>query len=161
MKQRGVNKQRLLITFIILSLAMGAILLASSACSVYMAARQPAKKDLSVLEEGTPRSQVIAELGAPALSEEKDGNKVDIFTFKQGYGKGTKATRAVLHGLLDIGTFCLWELIATPVEMVADGTDMKLEITYDENDRVKWVTTLVRKKTEKEVVAEPPEEDER
>lgn len=51
-----------------------------------MAEEKPGKKSLSVLEEGTPRSHVIAELGAPVWSGEKDGNKVDVFDFTQRYG---------------------------------------------------------------------------
>ena len=50
-------------------------------CSVYMAAKQPEKKDLEVMQVGTPRSRVLAEFGQPVSTEIKDGKKVDVFSF--------------------------------------------------------------------------------
>ncbi|MGE5306688.1 MAG: hypothetical protein ACM3TN_25570 [Alphaproteobacteria bacterium] len=67
-----------LLTFLVL------FLLTNSGCSVYMAAKQPGEKDPTVLRPGTDRSYVIAELGAPTWSGEKNGEKTDIFIFKQG-----------------------------------------------------------------------------
>ena len=111
-------------------------LIALSGCSVFMAARQPDYKDLKVLDRGAPRSRVIAELGAPILTEERDGRKVDIFSFKQGYGKGNKVARTLFHAAADVWTLGLWEVVGTPVETIASGKKMKIEVTYDENDRV-------------------------
>ena len=102
-----------------------------------MATKQPGKKDLSVLKEGTPRTLVIAELGAPMWSEEKDGSRVDIHGFKQGYSTGVKAGRAFFHGVADVSTLGLWEVIGTPIESIASGTDTRVKVTYDENDLVK------------------------
>ena len=107
-----------------------------------MAAKQPDKKDLSVLDLGTPRSHVIAELGQPAWSENKDGERVDVIAFKQGYSKGAKAGRAFFHGVADVFTLGLWEVVGTPIESVASGTHMKVEVIYDGEDRVKSVTFL-------------------
>ena len=67
-------------------------------CSVYMAANQPDKKDMGVLKSGTPRSVVVAELGAPVETITRGGAKVDLFTFVQGYSGLEKGGRAVLHG---------------------------------------------------------------
>ena len=53
---------------------VGTLLICS--CSVYMAANQPAKKDLTVLEEGIHQSAVRAELGQPVWSGEEDGCRV-------------------------------------------------------------------------------------
>jgi hypothetical protein len=33
----------------------------------------------------------------------------------------------------------MWEVVGTPIETVADGTDMKVEITYDGEEKVKNV----------------------
>jgi outer membrane protein assembly factor BamE (lipoprotein component of BamABCDE complex) len=122
-------------------------------CSVYMASTQPDKKNLDVLKAGTPRSQVIAELGTPTWAGERDGSKVDVFAFKQGYSTGAKVGRALFHGVADIFTVGLWEAVGTPTEMIASGTDMKLEVAYDKEDRVKEVKTLTPEKKE-----EPPAE---
>lgn len=55
-----------------------------------MAAKQPEKKDTKMLAVGVPRAVILAELGAP-ISTTKNGNEtIDIFSFKQGYGKAAK-----------------------------------------------------------------------
>ncbi len=82
----------------LLSSVLGLLLLTTSGCSVVKATKQPEKKNLSLLSTGTPRSYVIAELGAPSWSEEENGEKTDIFSFKQGYSKGAKVGRAFFHG---------------------------------------------------------------
>ena len=111
-------------------------------CSVFMAAKQPPKKNLNVLEKGTARADVLAELGAPINSEQKDGKKVDIFSFRQGYTKGVKVCRAVFHGVADVFTLGLWEIIGTPTEMIADGKDIKVEVIYNKDDKVEQSNIL-------------------
>ena len=116
-----------------------AIIPVFNSCSVYKAVNQPDKKDLSVLNIGTPRVDVIAELGKPIHTEGSLVNTTDIFSFKQGYGKANKTGRALLHGTADLFTAGLWEVIGTPAENIADGTDVKLEVGYDTRQKVKKV----------------------
>ncbi|MCG8531384.1 MAG: hypothetical protein MI749_12050 [Desulfovibrionales bacterium] len=102
-----------------------------SGCAVYMAANQPDKKDLSVLEVGTPRKAVIAELGRPieTWTDETDARH-DIYRFRQGYSKGAKTTRAVVHGVADVLTLGVWEVVGTPTETIFDGEIISVEIIY-------------------------------
>lgn len=125
---------------------MVSLLLVSSGCSVVMAIKQPEYKDTNVLNKGTPRAAVIAELGAPLFSEEKDGQKRDVFAFKQGYGKGNKAARATFHAVADVFTLFLWEVIGTPTEAIASGRNMKIEVIYDSFDKVAQAIFLSPKK---------------
>jgi hypothetical protein len=111
-------------------------------CAAYKATQQPGKKNLGVLTPGTPRSHVIAELGAPLWSEERDGERVDLFSFKQGYRKATKAGRALVHGAADVATGGLWEVVGIPAETLADGSDVKVEVTYDDRRAVKSVDCI-------------------
>ena len=111
----------------------------TTGCSVYMAANQPDKKDIHVLEGGTSRNQVIAELGAPVSSKVEEGKTCDIFSFVQGYSKDVKAGRAILHGVADVFTFGFWELAGTPIESAASGTLVQVQILYDENECVESV----------------------
>lgn len=54
-------------------------------CSVVQATSGPKAKDLSVLNEGTHRDRVLAELGQPLVTENDDqGRKTDLFKFMQG-----------------------------------------------------------------------------
>ena len=117
-------------------------LLFITGCSVYMAATQPEKKDVSVLNKGTPRMHVIAEYGVPLHTEEKAGKKVDIFVFTQGYSTGARTGRALFHGAADVLTLGLWEVVGTPFEAVVDGTEIKVKISYDEADRVDHIEVI-------------------
>jgi hypothetical protein len=116
------------------------LLFATSGCAVIKATRQPPKKDVGVLCPGVPRTHVIAELGAPVWSQERDGTATDVFAFKQGYSRGAKASRALLHGAADVATWGLWEVVGTPAETLANGTDVKVEVRYDPNQNVQSVT---------------------
>ncbi len=122
----------------------GCLLLAATlpGCAVYMAANQPDKKDLGLLRPGTPRVAVIAELGAPVHAAEKNGHKVDLYTFTQGYSGLEKGGRAILHGAADVLTLGIWEVVGTPIEGVANGTKVSVEVTYDKDDRVATVVPI-------------------
>ena len=118
------------------------ILILGSGCSLFMAYKQPDKKDLNVLNKGTPRALVIAELGQPAFTETKDNVRNDFFTFVQGYSSTAKASRVAFHGAADVLTFGLWEVLGTPVEMAADGTEVKVQVVYDARDCVDYIQVL-------------------
>ena len=111
-------------------------------CAVARAAQQPDKKNLNVLSPGVPRNHVIAELGPPVYTENGVGTTTDVFAFKQGYSKGVKASRAVAHGAADVLTWGLWEVAGTPIEMLANGTDVKVEVTYDAARNVESVNVI-------------------
>ena len=130
-----------------------------TSCSVVMATRQPDKKDLSVLQPGTARNTVIGALGAPATTNEKDGKKVDLFVFVQGYTSGSRTGRAVGHAIADIFTLGLWEVVGTPIEMTATGTEMQIEVIYDEDDTVESVTYLKGEEEVAEVAEEEPQDE--
>ena len=113
-----------------------------SACSVFMAAKQPEKKDLSLLKEGVSRAVLVSEFGAPVVSEYKDGKRYEIFKFVQGYSTGAKAGRAFLHGAASIATLGLWELFGTPTEITFNGDEMAFQVSYDENDIVDEIAMI-------------------
>lgn len=127
------------------ALVFGACFIVASAgggCSVYMAANQPGQKDLSLLSKGQPRSKLLAEFGTPIHTEMKDGQRKDIFTFTQGYHGGVRAGRAILHGVADVATLGLWEVVGTPTEGYMNGTQLSAEVTYDAQDVVANVVPL-------------------
>ena len=107
-----------------------------------MAAKQPEKKDTKILVVGVPRATVLSELGAPISTVRKGSETIDIFSFKQGYGKAAKFGRAMFHGVADIATLGLWEIVGTPVESSFDGNNVAYQIIYDEHDNVKNVIQL-------------------
>jgi len=107
-----------------------------------MAANQPDKKNVDLFTVGTQRSLLIAEYGAPTESEERDGKQYEIFKFIQGYSTGAKAGRAIFHGVADVLTIGLWEVVGTPTEAIFDGDQMAYEVSYDGENRVDQVTVL-------------------
>jgi len=125
-------------------------------CAARMAAKQPDKKDLTVLKKGTPRERVIAELGAPTWTDKKDDRIVDIFSFIQGYSKISKTGRVVAHGLLDIASLGLWEIVGTPIESYADGSEIKVVVRYGENEKVLKVEMLKGKDEVEDVLSSDP-----
>ncbi len=125
---------RLIGTAVLFSMLLG--------CSAYMAANQPGPKDLSLLNNGTPRAKLIAEYGAPIHTEMKDGTRRDIFKFKHGYHGGVKAARAIAHGAATVATLGLWEIVGTPTEGYLNGTELSAEVRYDGGDAVALVKPL-------------------
>ncbi|SDT91822.1 hypothetical protein [Nitrosomonas ureae] len=134
---RLVLRRRFLLTLQCLIWAM-----VISGCSVFMAAKQPEKKDIDLLKEGVTRTQLISEFGAPVISEYKNGKRFEIFKFVQGYSTGTKAGRAFLHGAANVATLGLWELVGTPTEITFSGDDMAFQVQYDESDVVEEVVII-------------------
>lgn len=126
----------------VLLLLTGTLLLSASGCAVMKATQQPDKKNLSVLSQGTPRTHLIAELGPPIWSEERRGVTTDVFVFKQGYSKGTKAGRAFVHGAADVATSGLWEIVGVPAETLANGTPVKVQVVYDSTQKVSDIEVI-------------------
>ncbi len=123
------------------------ILMSVQGCSVYMAAHQPDKKDIDLFKVGIPRAVLLDEFGQPSASDEKDGERTDVFSFVQGYSKGAKNARATWHGVADVMTIGLWEVVGTPTESLNSGDKMVVEVKYDKDDRVAQVKYLRREKS--------------
>lgn len=134
------------IAALILTMSMA---LSIQGCAVFMAARQPGKKDVSLFKVGTSRSSLIAEFGAPTVTEERDGKKYEIFKFTQGYNTPSKVGRAFFHGAADVFTLGLWEVVGTPAEMVFDGQVMAYEVKYDTDNRIETVNAIVKESVKK------------
>jgi len=105
-------------------------------CSVFMAAKLPDKKDLTVLKPGVPRAVVLSEMGTPTSYDEHEGVRTDVYKFTQGYSTPAKISRAVFHGTADVFTWGLWEVVATPTEYYFSGTDTLVMVNYNANNRV-------------------------
>lgn len=119
-----------------LSLIVGVLCLTvHTGCAAYLAARQAEPKDLSVLNPGTPRTRVIASLGPPQ-TERYHGRPVDFFTIRHRDNGDWRMVRAIGHGVADLTTAGLWELLATPIELPQDRDFLTIKVTYDGDDQV-------------------------
>lgn len=108
-----------------------------------MAAKQPDKKNIRVVNVGTPRNIVLAEWGVPVSTQvREDKHRVDIYSFKQGYSNLAKFGRAALHTVASAATLGAWEIIGTPAEVAFDGKYVAFQIIYNEQDIAISVTRL-------------------
>ncbi len=56
---------------------------------------------------------------------------------------GRNATgRALFHGAADVLTLGIWEVVGTPFEAIVDGTEIKVKVNYDEEERVDQVEVI-------------------
>ncbi len=111
-----------------------------SSCSVMMAARKEGTS-ITELQKCRTRGQILA-LGAVVVSSERlpSGEIVEVYQFQKERGS---AARALMHGLLDVSTFGLWEVVGTPIEACTDESGcFSLRIYYDcceQIQRVEWM----------------------
>ncbi|MBQ5766900.1 MAG: hypothetical protein IIV95_05700 [Burkholderiaceae bacterium] len=112
-------------------------------CSVFMAAKQPDKKNVNLFKLGTPRVQLLAEFGHP-LAQDTDakGRTCEVFAFVQGYAVASKVGRAALHGVADVFTLGLWEVVGTPTEAAFSGDRVAYQVCYDKSNKVNEVMLL-------------------
>lgn len=129
---------------ITLFIILGLITIYLPACSVVQATNSPNAKDLSVLDFGTNRFLVLAELGQPIATElDEAGNKIDIFKFTQGHHGAAKAGKGLVYGVLAVGTLGLSEIITSPLEgAIGNGSEMQIKVNYSSNNLVSHVDVL-------------------
>jgi hypothetical protein len=97
------------------------------ACSVGMAMSGDENPDLGAIRVGASRGEVELHLGSPIKTTPPIGN-------------APSAGRAIGHGVLDVLTLGIWEVVGTPIEGV-QGETYDATITYDENDKVADIKT--------------------
>ena len=114
-----------------------------SGCAVYKAAAAPPLKDLTVLNPGTARDRVIAELGPPVRTENTGDSRKDVFTFIQGYSKKSNNTLAAVIAVEDIATLGAAELAFREVQDDRTGKKVSVAVYYDASDVVTRSETIL------------------
>ena len=110
-----------------------------AACSVGMALSGEENPDLGAIRVGAARGEVELHLGAPVKSASlDDGRRADVYQYQ--IGNQPSAGRAIGHGVMDVLTLGLWEVVGTPIEGV-QGETYHATITYDRDDRVVDIQT--------------------
>jgi len=105
-----------------------------SGCSVGMALSGKKTPDLGVVKQKASRGAVELQLGAPVkVTTLENGHVLDVYEYEVGNDPSTG--RAIGHGVLDVLTLGVWEIVGTPVEGFT-GDKRQLQIEYDENDHV-------------------------
>ena len=110
-----------------------AMLPCAGGCAVVMAVNGAKDPDVSALAVGQDRAVILATLGPPEKTYAKVGNRVDVFKLTRG--DEPSAGRALAHGVMDLLTLCIWEVVGTPIEAV-QGEEFHVSVEYDSDDRV-------------------------
>jgi hypothetical protein len=109
-----------------------------------MALSGKGEPNLGAIKVGASRGEVEMHMGSPEMSTTlEDGARVDVYGYE--VGNEPSAGRAIGHGIMDVLTLGLWEIVGTPVEGV-QGQKRKLTITYDTSDQVQSISSVAPKK---------------
>ena len=114
----------------------------TTGCSVAMSAK---KSGVSIdeLSQSRTRLGVLAHDGVEIVktNKDKDGNIIYEDYLVQ---KPTGSTaRAVMHGVLDVGTLGLWEVVGTPLEgHIGQKDKVGVRIYYNEDETVDRIEIL-------------------
>ena len=97
-----------------LTIALGCMCLCLlPSCSIFMAAHKDGA-DISQVQSSHSRTDFL-NLGAKVISSETLPSGELVETYQIPKERGSTA-RAVMHGLLDLSTFFIWEVAGTPSE---------------------------------------------
>lgn len=104
-----------------------------TSCSVVMAAKKEGTS-ISKIQRCNTRFHMVSLGGVLINSEKSDDGLIEVYRFKKEKGSTSKA---VMHGLLDVSTFGLWEVIGTPIELNKTDEFFTLKVVYDSDENIK------------------------
>ena len=126
-------------------------------CSVGMALSGKKEPNLGAFRAGSTRGEVELQLGSPVDTVTRpDGGRTDIYEYQLGNEPSTG--RAIGHGVLDLLTLGLWEIVGTPIEAIGI-TEKRVMIIYDKDDRVLAINQAPVPKAEPEPAESDSEEE--
>lgn len=121
-------------------LALLACMSLFTSCSVIMAAK---KDGVSVNKLQTSRSRGELLACSPCIVSSdysSNGQLVEVYQFQRERGS---ISRAMLHGVLDLSTGGLWEVIGTPMEIAVDQKEyFCIRVYYDHLEHVERIELL-------------------
>ncbi len=101
-----------------------------SGCSVVAAASGSKDPDYSKVKVGADRETIRSEFGDPiTVAPQGKGGSLETYNYK--LGDPPAPGRAVLNGVLDLVTICLWEYIAFPLEISRSGNSYQAVVSYN------------------------------
>lgn len=128
-------------------------------CSVMMAMSGDKDPNFAVLQVGAPRGVVELELGTAVEQHvARDGTTTCVYEYT--IGNKPSGGRAVAHGVMDVLTLGLWEVIGTPVEAFLPKHH-RITVVYDARQTVVAVNEPVpiKKEDEEGGLASTPPDD--
>jgi hypothetical protein len=127
-------------TFLAFAVLGGLLMLASTGCSVGMAMSGKHPPNLGAIRVGATRGEVELQLGSPRETAFlPDGRRTDVYEYE--LGNEPSAGRAAMHGIMDVLTLGIWEVVGTPIEAL-QGETKRLAITYTAEDTVAGIGSV-------------------
>jgi hypothetical protein len=118
-------------SFVVTLVVMGLLL---SGCSVGMAMSGKHSPNLGMVRVGSTRGEVELQLGPPVTTTvNPNGNRTDLYEYE--VGNDPSAGRAIGHGVMDVLTLGIWEVVGTPIEGF-QGDKYRMAVVYNEEDKV-------------------------
>lgn len=118
----------------LINIGLMAVIGLLTSCSVVMAAKNEGTCVENILASRC-RGQILAQ-GARVISSDRlpSGDLVEVYQFKKARGS---AARAFMHGVLDVSTCGIWEVVGTPMEAcMHDDRFYVMRVYYDCQDNV-------------------------
>ena len=113
--------------------ALLALSLFYSGCSAVMAMSGSLEPDLSSVRSGATRQEIEMHFGRPTkTSLLEDGKVLAVYAYE--IGNEPSAGRAIGHGVVDLLTLFVWELIGMPIEAF-QGEKRALSVTYAQDEK--------------------------
>jgi hypothetical protein len=110
------------------------LVLALMGCSVGMAMSGKEDPNLGAFRVGSTRGEVELQLGRPIASvTNPEGARSDVYEYE--IGNRPSPGRAIAHGVMDVLTLGIWEVVGTPIEAF-QGEKYRMTVLYDAHDRV-------------------------
>ena len=109
-----------------------------SGCSVYMAAT---KEGVDIAELSACETRACIEASNPEIlntyEPADDGSYEILYRAQRAEGS---ASRAVMHGLLDVATLGIWEVVGTPMEgYMSSDKFVVFKAKYTADDAVEYI----------------------
>ena len=112
-------------------------LLLGSGCAIVMSATLPIARPPKDLVQGMTMQEVDRVYGFPVAAGAFENGHVEQLQFVDGVPIGWKVARFCIHTALDCCTYCIWELLGTPLEMAnRDFKTYVYFVIYDADDKV-------------------------
>ncbi|MDF2549551.1 MAG: hypothetical protein K0S07_618 [Chlamydiales bacterium] len=112
----------------------------TSSCSVYMAAK---REGISIDEMRKVKTRgALLSLGATALSSKPlpEGGMAEEYRIQVKTGS---IARSLMHGLLDVGTMGLWEVVGTPIEgSMGKDQSYPIRVYYNAEEEIQKIELL-------------------
>ena len=131
-----MNKKRILVGVALV------FVIFTTGCAVVMSSK---KSGVSIekLSESRTRASILAHDGVETVNTHKDEDGNIIYEDYIVQKPTGSTARAVMHGVLDVGTFGLWEVVGTPMEGHLGKKDkVPIRVYYGKDGTVEKIEIL-------------------